>query len=107
MPAHARPSRAAKPMMWATGRATTASNRPVSTGGDGAGPGEGADERPVAELDALGLAGRARRVEEGGDVAGVGGHGLGERLGAVDLGRRPDARAWRRCCRRRGRTRPW
>jgi hypothetical protein len=26
------PSRAAKPMMWATGRATTASNRPVSAG---------------------------------------------------------------------------
>ena len=106
MPAHAMPSRAANPMMWATGRATTASKRPVSSRWHGAGAGEGPDERPVAELDALGLAGRARRVEEGGDVPGSTAASLGERLGAVDLGRRLDDELRLAVRRRRGRTRP-
>jgi hypothetical protein len=51
--------------------------------------GEGPDQGPVAELDPLRLPGGARRVEEGGDGAGVDGDGLDERLGPVDRRRRP------------------
>ena len=84
MPAHAIPSTAANPMMWATGRPTTASSwrRPP---GQMARRGHAARPGRVGELGALGLAGGARRVEERGDVVGLGRHRLGQRLGAVDL----------------------
>ena len=89
-PARANPSPAEKPMMWAMGRAITA----VGAGQHVQGPQPGrADQCPVAELHALRVARRPRRVEEGGQVVGAGDGGRGRQRAParpVELGRVAD-----------------
>ena len=85
MPAQAMPSTTAKPMMCDTGSDTTASSR-RSPAGHAAAAATLPDQAPMGELGTLRLAGGARRVEEGGEVVGTGGHRRRERFGVVDLG---------------------
>ena len=85
MPAHASPRIAANPMMCATGNDNTAPPRTIRLVGMLPAAATWPDERAMRELDTLGLAGGARRVEERGDVVGIRLVGGQQRVGAVDL----------------------
>ena len=88
--------------MWATGRPTTASSRRSRDGQQGAGR-DLTDQGPVGELDPLGLAGGARRVEERGEVVRARrGRPASSGSPPVQVLGRCEARAWPPSRRRRG-----